>query len=229
MTSQEIARKCIRGLALAPGRRVRLAIPDGELREQIVSLATSAGAEVVDERAESVMACVNSLNAFLIPKELMDALSAADPGASVVIVVAHGPAQEAAQAFHDQQALRLGLERCRMDMEGGTTLLFGGRRARIKPATLKRLRSIGHSMSSSVLVGRAGLTEAVVDAVRDAVERHGIVKVKLTPQASIDKHEAALALAWATGSELVQRVGKTALLYRPDVKLLPPVGKHKRR
>ena len=73
-----------------------------------------------------------------------------------------------------------------------------------------------------ILIGRSGLTRSIVEATLSAVERHGLIKVKLTPQSTEDKDEAAQALAWATGSHLVQRVGKTALLYREDVTLDPP-------
>jgi RNA-binding protein YhbY len=68
----------------------------------------------------------------------------------------------------------------------------------------------------------------VVEATRTALERHGLIKIKLTPQSTEDKDGAAIALSWATGSHLVQRVGKTALLFREDVELAPPVKKVRR-
>ena len=66
-------------------------------------------------------------------------------------------------------------------------------------------------------------------AAETALQRHGLVKVKLTPQCKLEKGEAARALAWGTGGDLVQRIGKTALLWRRDVPLDPPGKQSGRR
>ena len=70
---------------------------------------------------------------------------------------------------------------------------------------------------------RHGLTAEIVAATRSALERHGLVKAKMTPQCELDKEVVARDLAWATGAKLIQRIGKTAILFRPDIKLDPPV------
>src|SRR5690606_21999606 len=101
-------------------------------------------------------------------------------------------------------------------------LLAGARRKQLSRDRVKELRGLAHSLDATVLVGRAGLEAGVIAAAREAVERHGLIKVKLTSQSDLDKHVAARDVAWATGSQLVQRIGKVAVIFRPDAKLHPP-------
>lgn len=80
------------------------------------------------------------------------------------------------------------------------------------------LRRRGHKLKPVVLVGKDDLSDSVVGAIDDALTIHELVKVKLLQSCSLDKNEAALVMAKRTGSDLVQRIGRTALLYRqrPD-------------
>lgn len=76
------------------------------------------------------------------------------------------------------------------------------------------LRGLGHHLEPVVLVGKEGLSEALVAATSAALEQHELVKVKLGESVAGDRHELAEALAAATGAELAQVLGRTMLLYR---------------
>ena len=80
---------------------------------------------------------------------------------------------------------------------------------------LKQLRQKGHQLKPVVLVGKEGLSPKVLDAVDAALTTHELIKVKLLQSCSIDKNEAAQLLSEGTNSVMVQRIGKTTLLYRP--------------
>jgi len=75
------------------------------------------------------------------------------------------------------------------------------------------LRRQAHSLRPVVQVGDAGLSDAVVDALRQALLDHELVKVRL--RAPSDKQAAAAALAERTGSSLCGVVGHTVILYAP--------------
>ncbi len=79
----------------------------------------------------------------------------------------------------------------------------------------KAFRAQGHTLQPVVLVGKDNLTEGVLAAVDTALTAHELIKVKLLQSASVDKDDAANKLCDATGAELIQRVGRVALLYRP--------------
>jgi RNA-binding protein len=78
------------------------------------------------------------------------------------------------------------------------------------------LRGKGHSLEPIVQVGKEGLTDALVGAVGAALGTHELIKVKVGGNAPEGRHEVAESLAARTDSELVQVLGNTVLLYRPD-------------
>jgi RNA-binding protein len=113
-----------------------------------------------------------------------------------------------------------------VDAEGeapAAVVLRGKRRTQPSRDRIKELRGIAHNLDATILIGRDGLSEGLVASAREALERHGLVKAKLTPRARLDKDDSAVDLAWAAGGQLIQRVGKTAVIFRPDVPLSPPV------
>ena len=152
------------------------------------------------------------------------------PGDRVVAVFVHGAGDRSVEALAETWRPLLDLERARGERAGeGVVLVSGPRRAALGGPERKRLRGLGHAMDPTVLVGRAGVTPELVAAARAALGRHGLIKARMTPQCTLDKVEVADELRWGTGSHLVQRVGRTALLWAPGVPLEPPVNRRRRR
>ena len=84
------------------------------------------------------------------------------------------------------------------------------------------LRGLAHPLKATVLVGKEGVTDAVLARVDAELIAHELVKVKLTRPA--DKKSAAEELAAGTRSALCGLVGHTVILYRrhpkePKIKL----------
>lgn len=75
------------------------------------------------------------------------------------------------------------------------------------------LRARAHGLRPVVHLGEAGLSEAVVRAVDEALADHELVKVRLHRPA--DKRAAARELAKRSGAALCGLVGHTVILYRP--------------
>jgi len=80
------------------------------------------------------------------------------------------------------------------------------------------LRGRGHSLAATVQVGKEGVTDAVVDALDQALLDHELVKVRIGQNAMVERHDAAKELAQRTAAEVAQILGNTLLLYRapPD-------------
>lgn len=77
----------------------------------------------------------------------------------------------------------------------------------------KQLRGRAHPLEPIVQVGNAGVTDAVLRSVDQALTDHELVKVRLrSPE---DKKGDAERLAEGTGSALCGLVGHTVILYRP--------------
>ncbi|NUN14319.1 MAG: ribosome assembly RNA-binding protein YhbY [Myxococcales bacterium] len=79
----------------------------------------------------------------------------------------------------------------------------------------KMLRGLGHVLRPVVLVGKEGITDGVISSIKEALIDHELVKTRLLQSCDIDKDEAAQELSERAGAVLVQRIGKTILLYAP--------------
>ena len=84
---------------------------------------------------------------------------------------------------------------------------------------MKFLRSLGHHLTQSVIVGREGISDNLIQSCSEGLGAHELIKVKLGQNCPVEKKEAALELASRTGSHLVQLIGKTILLYKPNREL----------
>lgn len=80
----------------------------------------------------------------------------------------------------------------------------------------RHLRAMGYDLKPTVSVGKAGVTPAVVLSVEDAYRGSELIKARLERSWEIDRKDGARQLAAATASHLVQVLGRTVLLYRPD-------------
>src|SRR5262245_20880661 len=78
------------------------------------------------------------------------------------------------------------------------------------------LRSLGHHLDPVVQIGKYGVTEEVTAAVEEALARHELIKVRCGSECPLDRDEVGSSLATALTAEVVQKLGRTLLLYRPD-------------
>jgi RNA-binding protein len=79
----------------------------------------------------------------------------------------------------------------------------------------RSLRALGHALSPVVQVGKEGLTDALCQALDQALLTHELVKVRIGQNATEDRHELAAKLSEQTGAQVAQILGNTVLLYRP--------------
>lgn len=77
------------------------------------------------------------------------------------------------------------------------------------------LRGVGQALDPILTVGKAGLTDSVVEAVRECFHTRELAKVRFREADPEVRRAAAADLAQRTGSELVHVIGKVALFYRP--------------
>lgn len=78
------------------------------------------------------------------------------------------------------------------------------------------LRGLGHGLNPFVMVGKQHLSEEVVKATEEALEKHELIKVRIQEGCLTDRKTVAAELASETGSAVVQILGHTFLLYRPS-------------
>ena len=78
----------------------------------------------------------------------------------------------------------------------------------------KALRGLAHSRKPLVLMGNAGLTEGVLQALEEALIKHELVKVKVASGDRVERDAIIQTMLERSNAELVQRVGHIATLFR---------------
>ena len=87
----------------------------------------------------------------------------------------------------------------------------------LTPGQRAELRSAAHSLKPIFQIGKEGVTERAVEAVREAFNTREILKVKVLDSAPSDAHATGETLASSIeGAQLVQVIGRTVVLFRPE-------------
>jgi len=81
-------------------------------------------------------------------------------------------------------------------------------------AEKRRLRGLAHALKPCVLVGTAGVTEAVLHELGVALDHHELLKVRIRVADRDARDNAVIELVNRSGAQLISRVGNVAVLYR---------------
>jgi RNA-binding protein len=84
----------------------------------------------------------------------------------------------------------------------------------VTPAERKSLKARAHKLEPVVIVGAKGLTPGVVAEVAAALKAHELIKVRAPGLERGERTQVFEQIAAQTQSELVQEIGKVAVLYR---------------
>ena len=85
----------------------------------------------------------------------------------------------------------------------------------LTPRQRARLKARAHALEPLVMVGHAGLTDAVVAEVDRALTAHELIKVKVAVTDRDEREALGGELCARTDAAPVQRVGKVLVLWRP--------------
>lgn len=87
----------------------------------------------------------------------------------------------------------------------------------------KHFRSLGHNLKPIVTIAGKGLTEGVLAETDRALEDHELIKIKIAVTDRESRKRAIDELCRHCKAELVQEIGKVALLFRESRE--PKLGK----
>ncbi|EGG99421.1 RNA binding protein [gamma proteobacterium IMCC2047] len=79
---------------------------------------------------------------------------------------------------------------------------------------IKAFRGIGHHLNPIVTISENGITEGVQLELERALNDHELIKVKVSCGDREQKQELIKEMVSSCGCELVQTIGKVALIYR---------------
>lgn len=83
-------------------------------------------------------------------------------------------------------------------------------------AQTRFLRGQAHGLKAMLQVGGKGISDALVAEVDGALEHHELIKVKIAAEDREAREAMVEELARRAGAALVQRIGHTAVLFRPS-------------
>ena len=79
----------------------------------------------------------------------------------------------------------------------------------------KYLRALAHNLKPVVQIGHKGVTDTVVRAVDEALDRHELIKIKFVDYKEKDyKQTFADDIARQSGAEIVGMIGHTVIFFR---------------
>lgn len=85
----------------------------------------------------------------------------------------------------------------------------------LSAADKRDLRIASRALPVLVQVGKEGLTEALVNRIKQLLSQRELVKVRALDTAPHDRDELVELLSTATDSAIVSAIGRTIVLYRP--------------
>ena len=84
----------------------------------------------------------------------------------------------------------------------------------LNAAKKKHFRTIGHNLKPVVMVADKGLTDGVVEETLRALNDHELIKVKFAIGDREAKQQLMKELVETVKAEMVQSIGKIALIYK---------------
>lgn len=87
----------------------------------------------------------------------------------------------------------------------------------MNPIVKKQLKAQAHALNPVVMIGQAGLTEAVIKEINIALDVHELIKIRIRAERD-ERQDISQQICAATTAELVQSIGQIAVLYRKNPK-----------
>lgn len=85
----------------------------------------------------------------------------------------------------------------------------------------QQLKAIGHRLSPIITIADNGLTDNIGREIERALDNHEVIKIRISIADRDMRREVAEKIAMQHSAELIQRIGSTALLFRPASKPSP--------
>ena len=78
----------------------------------------------------------------------------------------------------------------------------------------KALRSRGQTIDASVMVGKRGLTDSVIQSLEEHFRHHDLIKIKLPALSPSERKQLAEEIAGRVDAEIAGQTGRTWLLFK---------------
>jgi RNA-binding protein len=80
------------------------------------------------------------------------------------------------------------------------------------------LRSLAHPLPHVVTIGGAGLSDSVIAELESSLQHHELLKIKISSDNRELRKKIAEEICSTTAAEMVQLIGKVAIIFKPSEK-----------
>ena len=87
----------------------------------------------------------------------------------------------------------------------------------------KYLRGLGHSLKPLIMIGEAGLTDAVRAEFEATLTHHELIKIRVRVGDRKLRDHIIADIGKSANAEVVQRIGNMALFFRPNPEKKKPL------
>ncbi|MCS5564290.1 YhbY family RNA-binding protein [Marinobacter sp.] len=94
----------------------------------------------------------------------------------------------------------------------------------LSPEQRREYRAIAHNLKPVIIVGDKGLSEGLQEELERALSDHELIKIKVANPDREARQEAMQELCKVAGAELVQSIGKIAVILRRAKKPNPKLS-----
>ncbi len=85
------------------------------------------------------------------------------------------------------------------------------------PIERKKLRSQAHQRKPVVLIGQAGLTDAVLSEIELALDNHELIKIRIRSGDRAVRKAISTEICSTADAELIQTIGQISTIYRKNL------------
>jgi RNA-binding protein len=91
---------------------------------------------------------------------------------------------------------------------------------KLTPKQIRFLRARAHHLNPVVMTGSAGLSDAVLNEIEQAVSHHELIKIKLGGTDRTRRQQMCATICERLDAAAVQTIGQMLVIYRPANKPL---------
>ncbi len=89
---------------------------------------------------------------------------------------------------------------------------------KLKESHKKILRGLGHKIKPIVTIGSLGLSESLINEYENSITHHELIKIRFRDHDRCTRDKTIDQLSKITKSQLISKIGNTALMYRENKK-----------
>ena len=74
-----------------------------------------------------------------------------------------------------------------------------------------------HKLGSSVLIGKAGLNEKVINEINNQLKAHKLIKIKISSNDKIYRNQIQEKICKITDSVVISKIGKILVIFKEEL------------